>query len=106
MAICCGVNPQIEYHNEKEREEGEKACLRNEFVKKEKRTTLLTPLKEQRLRSGFKSWEMARMLGISETLYSEYETSSAKIPEEVQEKISQLFTELNNEEQNGRKSSY
>ncbi len=52
---------------------------------------LLTQIKERRLRTGMKQWELARKCGISESLMNKYENQRTNIPEHVMKKIDRVL---------------
>lgn len=51
----------------------------------------ISKIRIARLKCGIKQWEMAKLLGLSETLLSKYETGRLPTPPEVLERIKSAF---------------
>lgn len=55
---------------------------------------MITKLKLCRMRQGMGQWELARLIGISESLLSRIESGKSLATPEVQEKLCKIFTNL------------
>lgn len=53
---------------------------------------MLSATKLRRLKVGVKQWELARKVGIAETLFSKYECGREPIPPQVMRKIDRILT--------------